>query len=148
MAFGVVVLVPPTLMVSYLIGSLIFSGGQVGEAKDPMWDVVFPYPLFVVPTTPLVIIGLLAVIFAIAVAVTTRASDVPGVRRLIGPTVAAAVCAFGWALATPEDPTRFNNGFIGTQWTTSFYFLVALGVLLLGIVAARARARSRESARG
>ncbi|MFK3676827.1 hypothetical protein ACI2IP_03815 [Microbacterium sp. NPDC090218] len=145
-AFGVAVLVPPALLVAYLIGSLIFSGGRVSEAKDPMWGVVIPYPLFVVPTMPLVVIGLLAVVLAIAVAVTTRASDVPGVRGLIGPTAAAAVCAFGWALATPQDPTRFNDGFIGTQWYASIFFLVALGVLLLGIVAARSRERAHSSA--
>lgn len=140
--FGVVVLVPPALMLAYLIGSLMFSGGQVVEVKNPMWGAIFPYPLFVVPTTPLVVIGVLSVVLAIAVAVTTRASDVPHVRGLIGPTAAAAVCSFGWALATPQDPARFNDGVIGTQWFASIFCMVALGVLLLGILGARSRERS------
>lgn len=140
--FGVVAFVPPALLVAYLIGSLVFSGGQVGEARGPMWDVVVPYPLFSVPTTPLIVIGVLAVVLAIAVAVTTRAIDVPGVRRLIGPAAASVVSAFGWALATPQDPVRLNDGVIGTQWIASLLFLGAIAVLLLGIWAALSKERA------
>lgn len=145
---GVVVLISPVLLIAYLIGSLILSGGQVGPAKDPMWGVVIPYPLFVVSTMQLVVVGSLSVALAIAVAVTTRLADVPRVNRLIGPTVASLICAFGWALATPENPTRFNDGVIGTQWHTSVFSIVALGILLLAMRVARSREPARSDQGG
>ena len=150
--FGLVVLVAPALAIAFLVGSLILSGGKASDAMDTKWGVVVPYPLFMVSTVVLVALGVASIALALGVALTNRTVDELRVRRLIGPTLASAVCAFGLSLTAPEDPTRFNDGFIGTQWTALFYFLAALGVLLLGIVAARARvrarARSRESARG
>ncbi|QYG12026.1 MULTISPECIES: hypothetical protein [Microbacterium] len=150
--FGLVVLVAPALAIAFLLGSLILSGGKASDAMDTKWGVVVPYPLFMVPTGVLVALGIASIALALGVALTNRTVDELRVRRLIGPTLASAVCSFGLSLTSPEDPTRFNDGFIGTQWIASFYFLAALGVVLLGIVAARARvrsrARSRESARG
>jgi len=141
-----VVLVPPALLVVFLVGSLIFSGGQVSETMDTKWGVVFPYPLFAVPKTLLVILGVLSIVLAVGVAVTNRRSDEERVRRLVGPIAASAVSSVILAGVVPEDPTRWGDAFIGTQWIASIFFVVALGVLLLGIAAARAR--SRERARG
>lgn len=141
--FGLVVLVAPALAIAFLVGSLILSGGKASDAMDTKWGVVVPYPLFMVPTVVLVALGVVSIALALGVALTNRRVDELRVRRLIGPTLASAVCAFGLSLTAPEDPTRFNDGVIGTQWTASFYFVAALGVLLLGILAARSRERAR-----
>lgn len=145
---GVVVLVPPAMLIAFLVGSLIFSGGKASDTMDTKWGVIFPYPLFEAPKALLIVLGVAAIVLAIVVAATNRRSDEDGVRRLIGPVAASAVSSVILAGVAPEDPARWGDAFIGTQWIASIYFLVALGVLLLGLAVARARARSRESARG
>lgn len=140
---GVVVLVPPALLVVFLVGSLIFSGGQVSESMDTKWGVVFPYPLFAVPATLLIALGVASIVLAVVVAVTNRFSDEERVRRLIGPIVASAISSVILAGAVPDGGTRWGDAFIGSQWIASLFFVAALAVLLLGMLASRSRARAR-----
>ncbi|MCK8467205.1 hypothetical protein M0722_08395 [Microbacterium sp. KSW4-16] len=143
MSMGVVVLVAPALLVAFLVGSLIFSGGKASETMDTKWGVVFAYPLFEVPKPLLVILGAMSILLAVGVAATNGRSNEEGVRRLIGPIAASAVSSVILAGVVPENPTRWGDAFIGTQWVAAIFFVVALAVLLLGILAARSRERAR-----
>lgn len=142
-ALGIVAVLPAALIVAYLVGSLILSGGKVSEPMDTKWDVVRPYPLFVVPTVPLVIIGALAIVLAIAVALTSRASDSHRVQRLIGPLLASAVGGFLFSILTPDAAVRMGDRFMGTQWIGSVLSVIAVAVLSVGMLAVRARESGR-----
>jgi len=142
-ALGTVAVIPAALIVAYLVGSLILSGGKVSEPMNTKWDVVLAYPLFVVPTLPLVVIGALAIALALGVALTSTASDSSGIQRLIGPLMASAGAGFLFALLTPDAATRWGDRFIGTQWFGSVLSIVAVAVLSVGMLVARARASTQ-----
>lgn len=124
----------------FLVGSLILSGGQVSESTTVKWDVAVPYPIFVVPTIVLVALAAASVVFAVAAAASARRDDVLGLRGLIGPTVAAAISAVGFAGLTPEDGVRLGDAIWGAQWRAAPISALALIILLIGIgIASRRR---------
>lgn len=136
-----VTLVPSAALVVYLVGSLLFSGGQVSAAMNTKWDAVIPYPIFGAPTSVLVGLGAASVLLAGVVAVSARVGDAAGQRGLLGPTAAAMVSAFGFCLLVPDGGTRSGDVVYGGQWVAAVVYAVALVVLLVGaaVVAAKAR---------
>jgi len=137
--FAFVVITPAAVAVVYLIGSLILSGGKVSASMDTKWDVIRPYPLFVVPTTALAVLGVIAILLALGVAASTRAADAERVQRLVGPALASAVCCFGLSLVAPDAGTRLGDTVIGGQWIGSILNLVALAIIVIALVAARGK---------
>jgi len=144
-AYAVVAVLPPAILIVFLVGSLFFSGGQVSATMDPKWGVVWAYPLFVVPTVLLVALGAVLVVLAIILAATARDADVPGLRGLLGPTAASIVAAVGFALLAPDGGTRTGDVTFGDQWQGAVVSSVALVILLIGIAVARTRSEDRQS---
>lgn len=142
-AYAIVAVIAPALLVVFLVGSLIFSGAQVSETMDPKWGVVWAYPLFAVPTAVLVALGCLLVVLAVILAVTARSADVPALRGLIGPTAASIVAAVGFALLVPEGGTRSGDLVLGDQWLAAVVYGGALVVLLIAIAIRRRPADDR-----
>lgn len=144
-AYAVVAILPPAILILFLVGSLFFSGGQVSAGMDPKWGIVWAYPLFVVPTVLLVALGAVLVVLAIILAATARDADVPGLRGLVGPTMASIVAAIGFALLVPDGGTRTGDVTFGDQWRGAVVCSVALVILLIGIAVARTRPQDRQS---
>lgn len=144
-AYAVVAILPPAILILFLVGSLFFSGGQVSAGMDPKWGIVWAYPLFVVPTVLLVALGAVLVVLAIILAATARDADVPGLRGLVGPTAASIVAAIGFALLVPDGGTRTGDVTFGDQWRGAVVCSVALVILLIGIAVARTRPQDRQS---
>ncbi|MBS1696795.1 MAG: hypothetical protein JST25_00120 [Actinobacteria bacterium] len=144
-AYAVVAVLPAAALVAFLVGSLFLSGGKVSDSARQMWAPVVPYPLFVVPTTALVIWGIGAVALAVGVVVTMRSGDEPRVQRLFGPTLASAVAAFLLSFLTPDGGVRRGDTFIGDQWIGTIFSIAALAVLLVGLGVRRSRQRVASS---
>jgi hypothetical protein len=144
-AYAVVAILPPAILILFLVGSLFFSGGQVSAGMDPKWGIVWAYPLFVVPTVLLVALGAVLVVLAIILAATASDADVPGLRGLVGPTAASIVAAIGFALLVPDGGTRTGDVTFGDQWRGAVVCSVALVILLIGIAVARTRPQDRQS---
>lgn len=144
-AYVVVALIPPTILIAFLIGSLIFSGGQVSEKTDAMWGVVRPYPLFPVPTVVLVSLATVAAALAIVVAFTARAGDATALRGLMGPTVAGIVAAVLFSALVPDGSTRSGDLIFGGQWIAGVIHAAAVVILLLGVAKAMAAAKAEEA---
>lgn len=142
---AIAAIVPPAILVVFLVGSLIFSGGQVSASMDPKWGIVWSYPLFPVPAIVLIALAAASIVLALVVAATARAGDVPGIRGLLGPTAAAIVSAIVLSVIVPDGGTRSGDTVIGDQWIAAVLSGVALVILLLGIAVARARSRDRQS---
>lgn len=132
-AFAVVAIVPPAALVVFLVGSLILSGGQVSETTNGIWGVAVPYPLFVMPAIIMIVLAAASVVLAVVSALTARREDVPGLRGLIGPTIAAAIAAVLFAGLTPEDGARVGDAVWGAQWTAAPISALAVLVVLVGI---------------
>ena len=141
-AYAVVVIVPAAIVVVFLVGSLILSGGQVSETMDAKWAVVVAYPLFAVSTALLVALAALSVVLAIVVVATARADDLPGLRGLIGPTVAAIISSVLLSGLVPDGGTRVGDVVWGDQWIAAPISAVALVILLAGTAIVKSRAAS------
>lgn len=141
---AIVAILPPAALVVFLVGSLIFSGGQVSASMDTKWDAVWPYPLFAVPTVVLVVLAAVSVLLALIVAVTARAGDETGLRGLVGPLVGAIIAAILFAVLIPDGGTREGDITVGGQWIAATISAVALAVVLLGAAGAAAKSRARE----
>ncbi len=132
-AFAVVAVVPPGALVMFLLGSLILSGGQVSETTNVKWGVAVPYPLFVMPAIVMIVLAAASVVLAVVSVLTARRENVPGLRGLIGPTIAAAIAAVLFAGLTPQEGTRVGDAVWGTQWTAAPISGLAVLVVLVGI---------------
>jgi len=143
--YAVVAIVSPAILIVFLVGSLFFSGGQVSASMDPKWGVVWAYPLFAVPTVLLVALGVALSLLAVILAATARGEDVPGLRGLLGPTVASIVAAIGFALLVPDGGTRTGDVTFGDQWWGAAAAAVALVILLIGIAVGRTRSQDTQS---
>lgn len=138
-AYALVAIAPPAALIVFLVGSLILSGGQVSETTKVKWGAAVPYPLFVVPTTVLIVLSTASVVLAVVAAASARRDDVLGLRGLIGPTVAAAISAGGFAVLTPEHGVRLGDAIWGAQWKAMPISALALIILLIGIAVASRR---------
>lgn len=147
-AYAIFCLVPPVLLVVYLVGSLLFTGGQVSEAMDPIWDQVLPYPLFAMPAVVLIVPAAISLILAVCLVSVCRAEDVLRLRGSIGPTAAAIMSSIGFAALVPDGGSRYAYGGLGDQWVAAALFAASLVVLLVGIALARVRHTSGRTAKG
>lgn len=142
---AIVAILPPAALVVFLVGSLIFSGGQVSDSMDTKWDVVWPYPLFPAPTLVLVVLAGVSVVLAVLVALTAREGDEPGLRGLIGPLVGAAIAAILFAVLVPDGGTRQGDITVGGQWVAAVISAAALAVILIAASVVGARSRAERS---
>ncbi|MGU3358550.1 hypothetical protein ACLBWJ_14945 [Microbacterium sp. M4A5_1d] len=132
-AFAIVAVIPSVALIVFLVGSLILSGGQVSESTRAKWAVAAPYPLFVMPAGVLIALAGAFVVLAVVSVATARRDDVPGLRGLIGPGIAAAIAAVLFAGMTPERGVRAGDMVWGAQWTAAPISALAVVILVVGI---------------
>ncbi|RKE60009.1 hypothetical protein [Microbacterium sp. AG238] len=132
-ASAIVGVVPPAALIVFLVGSLILSGGQVSESTRAKWAVAAPYPLFVIPAGVLIALAGASVVLAVVSVATARRDDVPGLRGLIGPGIAAAIAAVLFAGMTPEHGVRTGDMVWDAQWAAAPISALAVVILVVGI---------------
>ncbi|MCP2635103.1 hypothetical protein K0817_000805 [Microbacterium sp. HD4P20] len=144
-AYVAVAVLPALILVVFLVGSLILSGGQVSPTMDTKWDAVVAYPLFPVPTPLLVGLAIASVALVVLVVATAWPGDLPGLRGLIGPTVSAIIAAVLLSGLVPDEGRRYGDVVWGGQWVAGLISLAALVVLLAAIAFIHSRNPSARS---
>jgi len=92
-------LIGPLLLLVFLIGSLLLSGGQVLASKHPIWGVAIAFPLFPVPALLLTVttgVGLAALLVLVCGSNYREAGLFNGMAGFTGANL-AAVFFFGRA---------------------------------------------------
>ena len=118
-------LVPPLLLVLYLVGSLLLSGGRVLPNGHEIWDAVVPWPLFVVPEWLSITLSAVGLALVIPLVVTTRLPDTPQLNALFSYTTAAAVSSWFFS-------NSFNaDGLPERHWIASVMAIICIVVILV-----------------
>jgi len=93
--FGLIVsilaLIQPLLLVLYVSGSFIFTGGQVLPDSVPFYDQVYGFPVFPVPAWLVFALAALLLAGVIVLVATSQVLDAPRLTGLFGPAIASAV---------------------------------------------------------
>ncbi|MBT2500710.1 hypothetical protein J7E25_16565 [Agromyces sp. ISL-38] len=131
-------LIPTVIFIAFLIGSLLLSGSQALPDDRPRYDVIVPFPIFVVPEWVSVFLGVVAAALVVPLLVTTKIVQAPQLNAAfaysIGATVANLYFAFTFPassgmIAKPSDPMVY----LGAHWIGA-----ALAAACVVVVAARA----------
>lgn len=126
-------LVPAALLIAFLIGSLLLSGGQVNADQSPNWDAVVPFPIFPVPAWLLIALGAVGLIAAILWAVRSTAAESRSLTGAFGATAAAFVASMFFGLAFLTDPV-----WSGPYWIGMVLAVLSGGLLLIvGVIRGR-----------
>ncbi|GAA5035286.1 hypothetical protein ACFQRL_00660 [Microbacterium fluvii] len=96
-AAAAVHLVIAGLLVVYLVGSLLLTGGQVVASRGPIWGAALDFPLFVVPAWMLIALAAVGAALYLPLLLTVRVLDA---RRLSG--------AWGVVAASVFTPLLFS----------------------------------------
>lgn len=88
------------VLIVYLLGSLVFTGGQIAASRSPMWGEVLDYPLFSFPGWLSLAVSLCGLLLAVPVAVLSRVRDSGRAGGAFSATGAATVSSamFAWML--------------------------------------------------
>lgn len=124
-AYVIAQLIPPGILLVFLVGSLILSGGQVAPGAPANWDVVVPFPLFPVPGWLLGGLGAVALALAIAWAWASTAAEAAALSGALGVTMASSVASLFFALVFAGDPLG------GFHWIGMVLALLSAAVLLI-----------------
>lgn len=130
-------LLPALLLIAFLIGALLFSGGQVGAGQSPNWDVVIPFPVFPVPAWLLIGFGGVGVLLAAVWAVRSRDDEALALSGALGVTIAACVASMFFGLAFLGDAAL-----AGPFWAGMVLAAVSATILTITAAVRGRRARS------
>lgn len=123
------------LLLAYLIGSLILTGGQIGATLSPNYDQVVPWPLFEVPVWVAIALAVIALVTFVPMAAMVRTSEAPRILRAVQFTMGGVcVASLCWMLAFPislgaetwPEPTP-------TVWG-SHWIAIVIGVATVALV--------------
>lgn len=60
------------VLLAFIVGSLIFTGGRVGEAQNTNWDEVWRWPVFPVPAWILIVPAIVGAFVVLPMCIRTR----------------------------------------------------------------------------
>lgn len=137
--FLVCVLMPAAILIAFIVGSLLFTGGQVLDNGKDIYDQVWPWPVFPVPAWLLIAPAAVSAAVVIPVVVMTPVSRAPDLIGRCGQTVvgigAGVIFAIAfWApsglLGVPGEADRY----LGLHWVAAALSAFCFVILLLGMV--------------
>lgn len=137
-------LVPAIILVVFLVGSLLFSGGQVFADRSPGWDVVIPFPLFPVPWWLFAGLGVVGLGCALTWALRAAPRESLGLTGAFGVTCAGGFAALYFEFAFMDDPVLSGPYWIGAASSA----VAAIVLVTAGIVTGRRARASAESEPG
>lgn len=136
-------LLQASLLVAFLLASLVLSGAQVAASGEPAWSPAVAFPVFPVPAWLLVIPSALGTAAAIMWAVRAGRDESGALTGALGPTVAAALAAFYFMFALGEDGSPVS----GFGWALAFA-AASIVVLLVAGAVTHGRAQAAVQAGG
>lgn len=138
------------VLVAFIVGSMLFTGGQMGESDTTKWQPVWYWPVFPVPAWLLIIPAAIAAIVVIPLCIVTPAAQAPRLLGGIGVTAASAVSAIVFMIMFPSDSGVFPLGdgdtYLGLHWIALALTLWCAPLLIIGaIVKGTAYERMRKA---
>ena len=144
-------LVAAGLLVAFIVGSLVFTGGQVIADGDQLYDEVWTWPVFPVPAWLVIIPAAVAALVVIPLVVTTKVSDAGSLIGRWGQTIVGVGAGVFFAVAFAETsgtiPIPGRTGlYAGAHWIAAALFGFCFVVVLVGMaVKLPAEARLRRA---
>jgi len=133
-------LVPAALLVAFIVGSLLFTGGQVLDDGERIYDEVWRWPVFPVPAALLIVPAAVSAVLVVPLVVLTRVAVADRLINRWGQTFVAvgAGVAFAIAFPSPSGPLPVPNSedsFLGAHWIAAALSAFCWVVLVLGMLA-------------
>ncbi|WP_127473389.1 hypothetical protein [Microbacterium sulfonylureivorans] len=126
------------VLIAFIAGSLIFTGGRIAEQQGTNWSEVWSWPAFPVPAWLLVVPALIGAIVVIPMCVRTPAGLANRLLGAVGQTVAAAGSAVLFMFLFPSDAgpiamPQAEDGYLGWHWLALIPSAFSLVVLLVAV---------------
>lgn len=126
------------VLVAFIAGSMIFTGGQVAESETTKWEPVWYWPVFVVPPWLLIVPAAVAAIVVVPMCILTPAAQAPRIIGALGVTGAAIASEVIFMLMFPADSGLFplpeEGTYLGLHWIALALSVLCLPVLIVAIV--------------
>ncbi len=128
------------LLLAFIIGSLLLTGGQVLENGHRIYDQVWGWPVFPVPAWLLIIPAAFSAAVVVPLVLTTRIEDAQGLIGRWGQTIVAVVAGLTFATAFPAStgvwplPDGSPAQYFGLHWVAAALSAFCFVVILLGML--------------
>jgi len=127
------------ILVAFIVGSLIFTGGQVGPRQSAPWDQVRAWPVFSVPAWVMIGLGVVGAITVIPLAVMTPIERVPRLLTAIAQAFAGGGAALLFAGMFPSDTGPIpmpgdSAAFLGAHWVATALCAFSIVVLIAALI--------------
>ena len=134
----VCLLIPVALLILFLVGSLLFTGGKVLQEGDTIWDDVWSFPVFPVPAWLLLVPAVVSALLVVPFVVTTPVADAPRIAARFGQALAAGLAAVFFAFAFPASDgfvamPEAGDGYLGLHLVAALITVVVVLVLAVGL---------------
>jgi hypothetical protein len=139
-------LVTPALLVLYLVGSLVLTGGNVMPGGSPNWDEVYPSPVFPVPGWLVVVPTVVGSLSAVVVVGASRTADASRLIGLLGYTFGAALSEIAFLFVFAGDTRIWDTGY-GIGFAAAALASAAVLIAVLTLAPGAERLRRAELAR-
>lgn len=137
---AITMIAPAAILLAFLIGSLLLTGGQVIDSRSAIWRPVLDWPVFTVSPWVVVPLAVGALITALGLAVQVDTARTVALSGPLGWAVAGALSS--WFLAVVLPPTALaGTAFIGG---TDLLLAAGASTLAAAVVLIRFLALSRR----
>lgn len=102
------------VLVAFIAGSMVFTGGQVAEGESTKWQPVWYWPVFPVPAWLLIIPAAVAAVVVIPMCIRTPARLLPRIISAVGVAGASAVSSAIFMFMFPASSGLFALPQAGT----------------------------------
>lgn len=128
------------LLVAFIAGSLLFTGGRVASQQNANWPEAWGWPVFPVPAWLLIVPALIGVIVVVPMSMRTPAARTPLLLGAVGQTVAAGGSAIVFSFLFPAETGLIpmpgdSDLFLGWHWIAAALSLASILVLIVAVAA-------------
>jgi hypothetical protein len=128
------------LLVAFIAGSLLFTGGRVAQQQSANWSEVWDWPVFPVPAWLLIAPAVIGAIVVVPMCLRTPAGLANRLLGAIGQTVVAGGAAVVFMFLFPSEEGPFpmpeaEDGYLGWHWIALIPTAFSVVVLIVALVA-------------
>lgn len=127
------------LLVAFIAGSLIFTGGRVAEQQSANWSEVWAWPVFSVSAWLLIAPAVIGAIVVVPMCLRTPAGLANRLLGGIGQTAVAGGAAVVFMFLFPSEDGPFpmpepDDGYLGWHWIALIPTAFSLIVLIVALI--------------
>ncbi|MDY0908376.1 hypothetical protein [Microbacterium sp. CFBP9034] len=126
------------VLLAFIVGSLLFTGGRVSEQQSTNWSEVWSWPVFPVPAWLIIVPAVVGAIVVVPMCLRTAAGLANRLLGAIGQTIVAAGAAVLFMFLFPSDSGPFpmpqaEDGYLGWHWIALIPTAFSLVVLIVAL---------------